>query len=180
MVEVRLESRMPEETKSRRQVVKAAALGALALALPTMSESQSQTQASTQAPPKPPPLPADLVKEFVIAAHHDLPRVQEMLTAEPRLLNACWDWGGGDFETGLEGAGHMGNKEIARYLISKGARMNVFQAAMLGHLDLVKGIVAAHPETARSKGPHGISLIAHAKAGGDDAKEVLEYLQKLE
>lgn len=165
---------MSEEKQTRRQVVKAAALGAIGLALPAMSESQTQSQ-----PQKPPPLAPDLVKEFVIAGHHDLPRVQTMLAAEPRLLNACWDWGGGDFETALEGAGHMGNHEIAKFLISKGARMNVFQAAMLGHLDLVKGILAAHPETASSKGPHGISLIAHAKAGGDEAKEVLEFLQNL-
>jgi hypothetical protein len=97
----------------------------------------------------------------------------------PQLLNASWDWGGGDFESALEGAGHMGNREIARFLISKGARPGVFQFAMLGELDLVKAVLRAHPELAQSKGPHGIPLIAHAKAGGDGAKAVLEYLEKL-
>ena len=163
---------MSEETTSRRQVMKAMTVGAIALVLPAMSESQTPPQ-------KPPPLAADLVKEFVIAAHHDFPRVQEMLSAEPRLLNACWDWGGGDFETALEGAGHMGNHEIAKFLISKGARMNIFQAAMLGHLDLVKATIQLHPEAAKSHGPHGIPLLAHAKAGGDQAKAVFEYLQNL-
>jgi hypothetical protein len=153
-------------THTRREVVAAAAVGALALAAPVMA----------QTPPKPAPLSADLVKEFVIAGHTNLPRVQEMLTAEPRLLNACWDWGGGDFETALEGAGHMGNREIARFLISKGARMNIFQAAMLGDLDTVKAILKSHPEARESKGPHGIPLIAHAKAGGDEAKAVLDFL----
>lgn len=162
---------MSEDTKSRRQVVKAAALVAIALALPAMSDAQ--------ATPKPPALNPDLVKEFVIAGHHDLPVVQKMLAAEPRLLNASWDWGGGDFETALEGAGHMGNQEIARFLISKGARMNIFQAAMLGHLEIVKATIALHPESASSLGPHGIPLLSHAKAGGDQAAGVYEYLQKL-
>jgi hypothetical protein len=166
---------MSEEKRTRRQVVKAAALGAIGLALPAMSQSQTQTQPK----PRPPAIAGDLVKEFVIAGHSNLPRVQEMLAAEPRLLNATWDWGGGDFESALEGAGHMGNKEIANFLISKGARMSIFQSAMLGHLDVVKATLAAHPESAASKGPHGIPLMAHAKAGGDEAKAVLEFLQKL-
>ena len=120
-----------------------------------------------------------MVKEFVIAGHSNLPRVQEMLLAEPRLLNACWDWGGGDFESALEGAGHMGNKEIARFLISKGARINIFQAAMLGELEVVKAMLQAHPNLTSSKGPHGIPLLAHAKAGGEEAKAVFDYLEKL-
>ncbi len=28
-------------------------------------------------------------------------------------------------------------------------------------------------------GPHKISLVRHAKAGGENAKEVLEYLQSI-
>lgn len=162
---------MSDGKQSRRDVVKAAAAGAIGLAVPALSQAQT--------PPKPPPLVADLVREFVIAGHGNLPRVKDMLATEPRLLNACWDWGGGDFETALEGAGHMGNHEIALFLISKGARMNVFQAAMLGELEHVKMILELHPETATSKGPHGISLKAHAKAGGDQAKPVLDYLTKL-
>lgn len=157
---------MSEEKRSRRDLVKAAAVGALGMAVPALAQTNT----------KPPALSAELVKQFVIAGHTNLPKVQEMLAAEPGLLNACWDWGGGDFETALEGAGHMGNHEIAQFLISKGARMNIFQAAMLGHLDLVKAILTLHPETAMSKGPHGISLLAHAKAGGEPAKAVFDYL----
>jgi hypothetical protein len=126
---------------------------------------------------KPPALSGDLVREFVIAGHGDLPKVKELLEQNPGLLNACWDWGGGDFETALEGAGHMGNKDIARYLISKGARMNVFQAAMHGETELVRKMIEAHPEIKTSKGPHGLDLVHHATKGGDDAKEVLAYLQ---
>jgi hypothetical protein len=145
--------------------LKAAASGAIGLAVPALAQT------------KPAPLAADLVKEFVIAGHGNLARTQEMLAAEPRLLNACWDWGGGDFETALEGAGHMGNHEIARFLVGKGARINIFQAAMLDEIEVLKAMLTAHPELAASKGPHGIPLMAHAKAGG--AKRVLEHLEKL-
>ena len=58
-------------------------------------------------------------------------------------------------------------------------RMDVFVAAMLGHLDVVKSTLTAHPQLLHSKGPHGIPLLAHAKAGGDDAKAVLDYLTAL-
>jgi hypothetical protein len=73
----------------------------------------------------------------------------------------------------------MGNKEIARFLLSKGARMNVFCAAMLGQLEIVKGILALHPGVKLSKGPHGLQLLHHAKQGGPEASAVLEYLQSI-
>jgi len=128
---------------------------------------------------KPEPLQDDLVKEFVTRAHSDLDKVKEMLPQQPGLLNACWDWGGGDFETALEGAGHMGRKDIAQYLLESGARMNVFCAAMLGELDLVKALLAAHPWLKESKGPHGLQLIHHATKGGEQARDVLAYLQSV-
>jgi hypothetical protein len=128
---------------------------------------------------KPPALSPDLVRDFVIAGHGNLEKVKQMLDQEPGLLNACWDWGGGDFETAIEGAGHIGSKDCAVYLLSKGARMNVFCAAMLGRLDIVKGFLFAYPDLKTSKGPHGLQLIHHATKGGDDAKEVLAYLQSI-
>lgn len=128
---------------------------------------------------KPPPLSPGLVKEFVIAGHGNLEKVRQMLTAEPGLLNACWDWGGGDFETAMEGAGHVGSKDCANYLLSQGARINIFCASMLGKLDFVKALLSTHPDLKYSKGPHGLQLIHHATKGGDDAKEVLAYLQSI-
>jgi hypothetical protein len=128
---------------------------------------------------KPPALDKDLVKEFVIKCHGDLARSKELLAQQPALLNACWDWGGGDFETGLEGAGHMGNREIAQFLLDNGARMNIFCAAMLGKLDIVKNFLTAFPNLKSSKGPHGLQLLHHARKGGEQAKEVLDYLQSI-
>lgn len=127
-----------------------------------------------------PVLESGLVQEFVGNAHGDLNRVQELLAQEPGLINACWDWGGGDFETGLGAAAHMGRKDIACFLLDRGARIDLFAAAMLGKLDLVKAALTAFPDAIKTPGPHGIPLIAHAKAGGDDAKEVLQYLESLQ
>lgn len=126
-----------------------------------------------------PALEAKLVQEFVSVAHSDLNRVKELLAQEPALVNATWDWGGGDFETALGAAGHMGRKDIANFLLEQGARIDIFVAAMLGNLDIVKAALAAYPDSINTLGPHGIPLIAHAKAGGDDAKVVLEYLESL-
>jgi len=125
---------------------------------------------------KNPALELNLVQEFVAKAHGDLDRVKELLVQEPALINATWDWGGGDFETGLGAASHMGRKDIANFLLDHGARLDLFAAAMLGKLEIVKTILAAYPDAINIPGPHGISLLKHAEAGGDAAKAVLELL----
>lgn len=134
------------------------------------------------APPqqdKPAPLSLDLVKEFVSVSHGKFDRVKEMLEANHLLLHCSFDWGGGDYESGIEAAGHVGNKEIANYLISKGARYNIYLACMLGHLDTVKNVLTFNPGLLNSKGPHGFTMLHHAQKGGEDAKGVLDYLQSL-
>ncbi|MCL4268729.1 MAG: ankyrin repeat domain-containing protein [Anaerolineales bacterium] len=127
-----------------------------------------------------PALEATLVQEFVGNAHGNFERVKELLTQEPALINATWDWGGGDFETALGAASHMGNKQIANYLLEHGARLDIFAAAMLGKLDVVKAALEAYPEMVNTPGPHGIPLVTHAEAGGADAKAVLDYINSLE
>lgn len=117
---------------------------------------------------------------FVGNAHSDLERVKELLSQEPALINAAWDWGGGDWETGLGAAAHMGRKDIARYLLAQGARLDLFAAAMLGKLVIVRAALEAFPGTERIRGPHGISLLSHAQAGGDEAAAVVAFLQALE
>jgi hypothetical protein len=124
-----------------------------------------------------PVLDASLVQQFVGNAHGDLDRVKELLTQEPALINACWDWGGGDFETALGAAAHMGRRDIAEYLLRNSARLDLFAAAMLGKLDIVRAALEAFPEAIQTSGPHGIPLTAHAQAGGEAAKKVLEYLE---
>ncbi|HZP82792.1 MAG TPA: hypothetical protein VFB21_14220 [Chthonomonadaceae bacterium] len=125
-----------------------------------------------------PALPSELVQEFVGKAHGDLKRVQELLDREPQLLNAVWDWGGGDWETALGAAAHVGRKDIANYLLEKGARIDLFAAAMLDKRAIVAAILTDNPPARHALGPHGIPLIAHARAG--EAQEVLAYLESLD
>ena len=122
-------------------------------------------------------LDSGLVMEFVGNAHGDLARVKELLAQEPALANAAWDWGGGDWETGLGAAAHMGRRDIALFLLSQGARIDLFAAAMLGKLEIVSATLDAFPEALHTPGPHGIPLLAHAQAGSTEAATVLEFLQ---
>jgi hypothetical protein len=85
-----------------------------------------------------------LVEEFVGKAHGDLARVKELLTQEPRLVNAAWDWGNGDWETALGAAAHMGRRDIAETLFAHGARLDIFAAAMLGVGILIAGLTGTH------------------------------------
>lgn len=124
-------------------------------------------------------LEVTLVQYFVGKSHADLEGVKELLEQEPALVNSAWDWGGGDWETGLGAAAHMGRRDIASCLLQNGARMDVFAAAMLGKLEIVKAILEACPEALHAPGPHGIPLIAHAQAGGNEALRVYEYLKSL-
>ncbi len=126
-----------------------------------------------------PTQPAELVREMVTVSHFDLKRVQELVEARPSLARASWDWGFGDWESALGAASHMGNKPIAEYLISRGARPSLFSAAMLGQLEVVKAMIVANPGAQRIRGPHGIGLLAHAKAGSEPARFVFEFLKLL-
>ena len=101
-----------------------------------------------------------MAQDFVIYAHSDIEMVKKLLDKEPGLLNATVDWGGGDWESALNGASHMGQRDIVMLLLERGARPDIFCAAMLGQLDYVK----AH---------------FHAQVGGDASKPVLDYLQSI-
>ena len=122
-------------------------------------------------------LSPELVKAFVGAGHNDLAKVQAMWEEHPTLVYAAWDWGGGDFETALEGAGHVGNRAIANWLIEKGARPNLFVLAMLGKTAMVKMILEAFPQYLHARGAHGFTLLHHAIRGGDEAKELAVFLE---
>ena len=124
-------------------------------------------------------LDPDLVQDLVSKAHSDFARVRALLEGEPALVNAAWDWGAGDWETALGAAAHMGRRDIALYLLERGARMDVFAAAMLGHLDIVRATIAAIPQARTWKGPHGIPLLMHAEAGGAAAAPVADFLRTL-
>jgi hypothetical protein len=118
-------------------------------------------------------------QDFVIYAHSDLGMVKKLLAKEPALLNATMDWGGGDWETGLGGASHMGRRDIAEFLLEQGARIDIFCTAMMGLLDAVKAFLTLQPKLIDAKGPHGFTLHFHAQVGGKESANVLDYLQSI-
>jgi hypothetical protein len=159
---------------NRTQFLYQGLLGAGSIAaFPVLLRGQSNAASASVADP----LSAEKVKEFVVAGHSNLELVKSLLMESPTLLYAAWDWGNGDFETALEGAGHMGNKEIANYLIGKGARTNLFVLTMLGKTPIVKAYLDAYPEYLTARGPHGFTLLHHAQKGGEAANELVDYLQ---
>jgi len=119
------------------------------------------------------------VLEMVGVSHRDPKRVRALVAQHPGLARAAIDWGFGDWETALGAASHVGNREIAEYLLAHGETPTIFSAAMLGHLDLLKGMLAGAPGLQRAYGPHGITLMAHARAGGPKALPVVQYLTEL-
>jgi hypothetical protein len=118
-----------------------------------------------------------LARQIVGASHANPARVKELVSASPALARAAWDWGFGDWETALGAASHVGHKEIAAVLLAAGAHPTIFSAAMLGQLEAVQAFVAASPGIQKTRGPHGIALLDHARAGGSG--EVVKYLESV-
>jgi len=120
-----------------------------------------------------------LVKTVVSVSHGNLARVRELVEKQPALARASIDWGFGDWETCIDAASHVGSREVAEFLIANDARATIFTAAMMGWLDVVKAAVAARPGIQSTCGPHGITMLAHARFGGKNAEGVLQYLTQL-
>jgi hypothetical protein len=122
----------------------------------------------------------ELVQEVVLVAHAQTARLKELVGRQPALAKVSYDWGFGDWETPIDAASHIGNREAAEFLIANGARPTIFTAAMLGQLDVVKAAIAASPGVQRVPGPHSITLLRHATAGGPKAQAVVEYLKTVD
>jgi hypothetical protein len=160
----------------------AVAIGLQSQSTPAKSDSgQGAKSSSGVAAPGElyPAEPPELARETVLVSHFNLARVKELVAAHPSLAKASWDWGFGDWETALGAASHMGNRAIAEFLLANGAQPSIFSATMLGQVDVVKAFISAQPGIQRTRGPHSISLLAHAKAGGEAAHPVFEFLQSL-
>lgn len=154
---------------NRENFIKTGALGLLGVAAtPVMGATLIQEPKSV--------IDSKRIKEFVVAGHNDMDKLKSMLVEQPTLLNSRYDWGNGDFEEAIEGAGHLGNKEIANYLIKQGARVNLFVLTMLGKDQIVLPTLDEYPTLINSKGAHGFSLLHHAKVGGADSQKIFDYL----
>jgi len=144
---------------------------ASAMVQPAKAQSGRPPGAIRPEPKRGPRQDPDLVKSFVVAAHNDsnLDQIKELLARDPKLVLAAHDWGEGDWETGLGGASHIGSRKMAHYLLSQGARIDCFCAAMLAQREVVAALIAANPSVATTRGPHGYTLLYHAAIGGDVA-----------
>ncbi len=164
----------------REWFVKAPAALAAVTTMPLLAQNMAGgSEANTDLYSEFPSQDPSLVREVVRVSHFDLEHVRELVTASPALAKATWDWGFGDWESALGAASHMGRRDIAGLLIEHGARPNLFTSTMLGHLEAVQAYIKAMPNIQQTAGPHGITLLQHARNGGDEAKPVLEYLLTL-
>lgn len=141
----------------------------------TMSLAAAATLTAQEGQPQ---LDAADVRSFVGKSHGNIDFVREMLKKQPAIVNATMDWGNGDWETGLGAASHMGRRDIAGLLLDHGARIDLFAAAMLGHLKILKAIAEPFPEFHATPGPHGIDLLSHTIFGGDEALETFDFVLK--
>ena len=105
----------------------------------------------------------NMVSGIVGASHGNFDKVKELVGKRPELAGASWDWGFGDWETALGAASHVGRRDIAEFLISNGARPDVFTYTMMGMLKSVQEIIETVPGIQSHTGPHGITLLQHAK-----------------
>ncbi|MDZ4714420.1 MAG: hypothetical protein SH819_03035 [Cytophagales bacterium] len=157
-------------TISRRAAVKSSIFGLLAVSIPSIGYAKHINLAESPAPKEGlfhryPSIDDEIVASMVGASHSDLEKVKALVTKRNELARATWDWAFGDWETAIGAASHVGRRDIAAFLMSYGARPDIFTYAMLGSLDSVKPMIEATPGIQSIAGPHGISLLSHAKAG---------------
>ena len=107
------------------------------------------------------------IKAFVMAGHGNLEKIKTMLLEQPALLEQAFEWREGDFETALQASSHVGNAEIAKYLLQHGAKPEITTAAMLGDTATVEAMLLERPALIQQHGAHGISLLTHAVMSGD-------------
>lgn len=148
-------------------LIRSSAFGLLTASVPGVLFARSGTMmpANDKRSYRYPSLDDEVVSEVVGASHFDLERVKALVDKRAELARACWDWAFGDFETAIGAASHTGRRDIVEYLISKGARPDIFTYAMMGAYDAVKSMIEARPGVQSVAGPHGITLLQHANVG---------------
>lgn len=169
---------MPTHPVDRRLFLSACGIAGVALALPSSASAAGHRLPVGDSPPEP-TQPPEVVREMVGVSHGNLERVRELLEEDPELAKASWDWGFGDWESALGAAAHTGSREIALLLCENGARMNLFAAAMLGDLAIVRAFIESRPGIQKTLGPHGLTLLHHARTGGEHAANVVQYLEEI-
>lgn len=142
-------------------IKKSLILSGVSCAVPTIMLGQKDNQEKV--------FEAELIREFVFAAHKSFDETKKIIEKYPLLLNCTNQGKKGDFETAVGGASHMGRRDIADLLVAKGARLDIFNYAFLGYDNFVKKLVSDHPQLLKAPGPHGFTLLHHAKVGNRNA-----------
>lgn len=106
-----------------------------------------------------------IVDQLVAAAHGDLATVRALLQDHPELANARARWD----ESPIQAAAHAGAREVAEFLLARGAPLEICTAAMLGLTDRVREMLRGDPRLAHATGAHGIGVLYHAAVTGQIA-----------
>ena len=157
---------------SRRQFV----AGFTASSLLVGSGGLASTRTRISSEEKTEKLDGQLVGRIVGKSHGDFETVKRLVKQEPRLVNATHDWGGGDFETPLNAASHVGRRRIAEFLLENDARIDVFAIVMLGMTNVLKELLVTCPKLHAVPGAHRIPMLSHAVFGREPAQEIFNLL----
>ncbi len=174
-----------QNTFSRRVLVKSSILGLLILPIQNILYAKNIFNIDEvnfndlKEPKRYPAIIEEITNEVVGVSHFNLDRLKELVNKRPELARATWDWGFGDWETAIGAASHVGRRDIVEYLISKGARPDIFTFAMLGAYETVKSMIEFMPGLQQTLGPHGISLLQHAKNGDSKSKKTIQLIEYL-
>ena len=76
----------------------------------------------------------------------------------------------------MEGGAPSWQILFTQFLIDGGSRVTLFVLTMLGKTELVKPVLEAYPKLIFANGPHGFTLLHHAKQGGKDGEPLYNYL----
>jgi hypothetical protein len=179
----------------RRRFIKSSAFGLIGITTVGFAAAQDAMHTQWKVGNKDPlfyryPATDDnMVSTIVGASHANIDKVKELVTQHPELAGASWDWGFGDWETAIGAASHVGRRDIAELLMSYGARPDIFTFTMMGMLKSVQEIIESVPGIQTHTGPHGITLLQHAKnrlqsktiseADRANVNKVITYLEGL-
>ena len=180
---------------SRRGAIKSSLFGLITVSIPSIVYSKEiidikpAINSDGDLPNRYPSIDDEIVLEMVSVSHFNIERVKELVINRPELSRATWDWAFGDWETALGAASHTGRRDIAEFLMSKGARPDIFTFAMIGNYTAVEAMIKGTPGIESIAGPHGINLLQHAKAGlrseglsktqKNESDKLIGYLEKL-
>lgn len=181
---------------NRRTAIRNISLGILGLSTPLISRGISypiplQKKGTFDFPDHFPNIDPAIISEVVGKSHFDLDGVKKLVDNRSELAKSVWEWRFGDFESAIGAASHVGRRDIALYLMSKGATPTIFTLAMMGAYDSVQAMIKAYPGIEKTTGPHGISLLDHAYAGErmkdkmttteiENLEKTIELLQSLD